>query len=402
MGLLDILGNLTDEQRFGLMGAAANMLSGAPGQRKNFGADIGHGLLGGMQAYQGAKSAKSREEEEKQQREMRALQMAQMKQQQQDQAGMRSLAERSFAPPQALDPRQQEGGQEVVPGGGGMAEYARGLMGIDPVKGYALQQQIAQANQPELMNVAPGATVFDKRANRPVFQAPEKTPDWKDPQYEAVQSRIRAAGRPQVNVNTREETEFSKALGKDQGENYSNLMKSDAMANSKLNKLTRLETLLASSGNTGKLTPATMELKSVAESLGFKVDPKLPFQQAAQALSNEIALELRNPAGGAGMPGALSDRDREFLVNMVPNLAKTPEGNKILIDTMKKLAQREKDVAKLARGYRQKTGRFDEGFYQVLGEFSTQKPLFEAGQQPALSTDEQRELQELRARFGRK
>jgi hypothetical protein len=163
-------------------------------------------------------------------------------------------------------------------------------------------------------------------------------------------------------------------------------MKGDGIATSKITRLSRLENLLDQSGKTGKLTPNTMELKAAAESLGFKVDPKLPFQQAAQALSNELALELRNPAGGAGMPGAMSDSDRQFLTNMVPNLAKTPEGNKILLETHKKVAQREKDVAKLAREYKRKTGKFDEGFYEVLNEFSAKNPLFPQAQQQSNGT----------------
>jgi hypothetical protein len=61
---------------------------------------------------------------------------------------------------------------------------------------------------------------------------------------------------------------------------------------------------------------------------------------------------------------------------MVPNLAKTSEGNKQLIDTAKKIAQREKEVAALAREYKNKHGKFDEGFYEALGRYSERNPLF--------------------------
>jgi hypothetical protein len=99
-------------------------------------------------------------------------------------------------------------------------------------------------------------------------------------------------------------------------------------------------------------------------------------KEAAQALSSEIALQLRNPSGGAGMPGAMSDADRQFLANMVPGLATTPEGRKLMIETATKLAQRDKEVAAMARKYRQKKGNIDEGFYDELAQFSSAKPLF--------------------------
>jgi len=96
-----------------------------------------------------------------------------------------------------------------------------------------------------------------------------------------------------------------------------------------------------------------------------------------------MALELRNPSGGAGMPGALSDKDREFLVSMTPGIAKTPGGNKLIIDTARKLAKRDQDVARLAREYRQRNGSMNEGFYAELQKYSDANPIFAAPTAPA-------------------
>lgn len=41
-----------------------------------------------------------------------------------------------------------------------------------------------------------------------------------------------------------------------------------------------------------------------------------------------------------------------------------------------KVAEREKEVAKLARDYRKRTGRFDEGFFDELATFSAKNPMF--------------------------
>lgn len=336
-----------DPQKQAMMMMALGLLGGAPGQRKNFGADLAHGGLLGMQGLQSAQSMQMKRKEAEERDQLRQMQIEQAR----------------LAQSQAQQ-RQQAIGQ-----------LAQQHPQLAPLFTVAPDKAVDRAFPTPQMAFAPNGQAVDMKALQP-GQDFAKQPEWKDPAYQEFMLKKAREGASRVNVDTRQETEFAKSLGKQQGEDYAGLMKSDAMASSKLNKLGRLESLLASSGNTGKLTPATMELKAAAESLGFKVDPKLPFQQAAQALSNEIALELRNPSGGAGMPGALSDRDREFLVNMVPNLGKTPEGNKMLIGTMKKLAQREKDIAKLAREYRQKTGRFDEGFYQVLSDYSAKNPLF--------------------------
>lgn len=178
-----------------------------------------------------------------------------------------------------------------------------------------------------------------------------------------------------TNVVMKQETEEAKAVGKALGESFNDIQKSGADAGSKINRYDRLWQLLEGV-NTGKLTPAGTELAAWAESVGIKVDPKLGNKQAARALANELALQLRNPSGGAGMPGAMSDKDREFLVAMTPSLANTAEGNKLLIETAKKLAQRDQQVARLAREYRKKHGSMDPGFYEELQRFADANPLF--------------------------
>ena len=90
------------------------------------------------------------------------------------------------------------------------------------------------------------------------------------------------------------------------------------------------------------------------------------------------------------MPGSVSDRDLEFLQAMNPNLAQTPEGRRQLIETRKKLARREQEVAKMAREYAAKNnGRLDSGFEAVLADYAERNPLFE---QQAGSSDRRERL----------
>lgn len=193
--------------------------------------------------------------------------------------------------------------------------------------------------------------------------------------YEQFAKDMKRAGASNVNVTTKQETEEAKAVGKAFGESYADLMKSDMMASSKIAKYDQLSQLL-DGVNTGKLTPIGTDIAAFSKSIGLNIDPNLGNKQAAEAISNDLALQLRNPSGGAGMPGALSDKDREFLTKMTPGIGKDPRANKVLIETAKKLAQRDKDVAKLARQYRQKKGTLDEGFYEELAIFSEKNPLF--------------------------
>lgn len=172
-----------------------------------------------------------------------------------------------------------------------------------------------------------------------------------------------------------QEREEAKKVGGGFGEQYIALQKADVDSRAKMAKYDRMDQLL-SGMQTGKLTPAFTQIQSIADSFGITVDKSLPAKQAFQALSGEIALTLRNPSGGAGMPGALSDKDLKFLQSMTPDLGKTTEGNKLIIETARALAKRDQDVARMAREYRKQHGQFDEGFFDKLDEYSKANPLF--------------------------
>lgn len=191
----------------------------------------------------------------------------------------------------------------------------------------------------------------------------------------SAKTSIAQAGSARNNVNLLQEREESKTVGKYFGEQFADIQKAGMDAYGKVNRLNRLESLLQGV-STGKLTPAATEVKAALSSLGIDIDPNLGAAQAAQAITNELALQMRNPSGGAGMPGAMSDKDREFLQATVPGLAKTPQGNKLLIESYRRLAQRDQQVAKMAREYRKQHGSLDEGFYEQLQAFSEANPLF--------------------------
>lgn len=181
------------------------------------------------------------------------------------------------------------------------------------------------------------------------------------------------------------DTEYETEMAKQSAGQYKTIQDAGMSAQSRINNLTRLNSLLGDYEG-GKFTNTQTGLASAMNSLGIKVDPKLGNKEAAAALANDMALKLRDPANGGGMPGAMSDADRQFLQGMVPNASQTSEGRKLMIDAGIKVAQRDQQVAQFARQWRAKQGRLDKPdvngltFSDHLQQWSSRNPLFPSQQ----------------------
>jgi hypothetical protein len=277
-----------------------------------------------------------------------------------------------------------------------------------------LQFQRAEAARKDsaLLHGSPGTVFLDPKTRQPAFTVPfkpEPTPrevphsdvgklnaDLRvglitQEDYADRVKKLNAPPQPLVTVDNKQPTEFGKAVGREMGEQYAGLLKADMNAPATIGKYNRLGSLL-SSVNSGKFKGTTTDLKAAAKGLGVDLtalgiaDDVAPAQ-AARALSNQLALELRNPAGGAGMPGALSDKDREFLIQSLPTLENDPGAVGKMIEYRVELAKREQQVAKMARAYRKKNnGTFNEGFYDELAAWSEKNPLFKEAPKAAPAT----------------
>lgn len=383
-GLLDFL--KTPEGQ-GLLAATFGGLAGArPGAPLN---TLGRAGLAGLSGYGGAVERQSMQQQQMDAKQLRDMQIQQMQ--------------------QAIEQKQRDQGifsqltsPQVTPGRVDMNEMGLPVVGqaatstpqkFDPMA--ALRQgmspeaatrfaQIEQMSIPKKEVYKPGDVVY--QGDKPVLTIPKEPtiPDavrqfeyaQTNPAFAEYQKSLRRAGATQTNINMGQEKEEAKVVGKAFGEQFADIQKSGFTAQSTINRYDRLGQLLEGV-NTGKFSPLGLEISKAAQAAGFNIDPNLKNKEASVALSNEIALQLRNPAGGAGMPGALSDKDREFLVSMVPGLGTTPEGRKMMLETGKKLAKRDMDVARLAREYRKKNGSLDEGFYDELNDYANKNPLFQ-------------------------
>ncbi|TCR65437.1 hypothetical protein [Bosea sp. BK604] len=232
-----------------------------------------------------------------------------------------------------------------------------------------LDLEIADAKQRQAAN-APTDAVRNYRFYRQEEQAAGRKPM-------GFQEFRRSTGPRTTSRMPEGETEYDKQAAKDFAEMNRDLIKGAQFANQKIATLNRLETLLTSpSVHTGAGAQMALQAARLGKSVfGIETEGLGP-SEAINAIANQFALELRNPSGGAGMPGALAGRDRDFLMSSTPGLERDPEGNRLLIDYMRRINQRSVEVERMRRDYVRTNKRLDEGFFDKLAEFSEKNPLF--------------------------
>lgn len=187
---------------------------------------------------------------------------------------------------------------------------------------------------------------------------------------------------PLVTVDNRGSSKYNDEIDKNFAQQYIDLQNGAQAAQNKIATLQGLQDALGQSSFTGMGAETLLGVKQAARSLGIDIGADLGPEETARALGNQLALQMRSPSNGAGMPGAMSDKDREFLVASVPGLGKTPEGNARLIDFMTRVEQRNIQVAQMAQDYQERNGQLNNGFYQELSAWSAQNPLFPEANQP--------------------
>lgn len=188
---------------------------------------------------------------------------------------------------------------------------------------------------------------------------------------------VAAGMSPKQEATAAANKEFQVTDAKARAQMYDAMQKGAMSNTAKIAKFERVGNLLKDYDG-GKMAQTGFELARFGTSLGVTIDPKLPNKEAAVALANEVALDLRSTADGGGMPGALSDADREFLRSMTPQLGQTAEGRKKVIESRVAVWKREQKVAEMARQYRQKHGTVDEDFFNQLQAWSNRNPIFNA------------------------
>jgi hypothetical protein len=145
----------------------------------------------------------------------------------------------------------------------------------------------------------------------------------------------------------------------------------------KIDRLNQMEQL-ASNPNVYQGAGADLALsaKKWLLAAGVKNAEGIPETEALNALGNQLALSLRNPAGGEGMPGAMSDADRKFLQSSTPGaLSNTRPGNLLLIRLTREQEEWKQRYEQAAANYIA-TKKSNVGLNEYLGSWIQANPRF--------------------------
>ena len=196
------------------------------------------------------------------------------------------------------------------------------------------------------------------------------------------------------------EDEYAKQNAQQDTKRWGDITSNASSARSSVNDLMQMKEALADIKKTGIGQGAAKTLKNVGQSL-FNMDFEgLDDTEMFDAMSKQLALKARSTGEGAGMPGSMSDSDRQFLVDIVPNLSKSKEGNEKLIDYMIRVEKRSIEKQKKAAQYRKKNnGRLDWEFEVEWDDYVESNPLFKEESEKtkvrSRSPEEEAEYQEL-------
>jgi hypothetical protein len=252
----------------------------------------------------------------------------------------------------------------------------------------AMQERMALTPKPQREVVSDNQRIvqFDLLTGRPTTlvdsrpEAPKLSTDYNTWLQEREKGRTtldypawsRSTKQPATNVNVgtqRQENAFTAAQGKEFSELMGQINRESFAAPSQIRKLERMTQLLEGVDG-GRLAPAGLEVASMANSLGIKIDPKLGNKEASQALAREIAGGFRQPG-----TGPMTDKDFDNFLLQVPDLSKTAEGRKQITQTMRNAANRNIKLGELARAYVQRNGQLDNGFMNEAAQFIAENPV---------------------------
>lgn len=140
--------------------------------------------------------------------------------------------------------------------------------------------------------------------------------------------------------------------------------------------INRLDELLGQI-DTGAKTQA---LENFRKATGIALDKNADKVQAASAAAEKIALGLHE----AGT-GTITDRDMESFRQQIPSLMGTPEGNKLVSDTLRGVAEHHRDAAEIAarwRGGKVSVDQAQEALSGLKDPFARMRE-YQAARQPA-------------------
>lgn len=231
-----------------------------------------------------------------------------------------------------------------------------------------LQPGTPEFQRAVLENVNPGQRPTSLMQNLEAAGLQPGTPAYRDAVLQGTRGTT-------VNVGAGEkawDTESAKLFAK----RYDDLSTQAQSAQQMLGLYDLAQAGLDSGVRTGSFGGAEQAVRQMGLALGIGNADKIAGGELLTAVQNRMALQMRSPDSGMGMPGAVSDRDLTFLKEAQIGLDRTPEGNRKMLDAFRRLEQRKVEIAQLADQYVQQKGRMDAGFNQAVREYADANPLF--------------------------
>ncbi len=245
------------------------------------------------------------------------------------------ISSQGIDPLATLTPEQQRmqmGAQAAQRMGGGL----RGLMGGGPT----IQEQLAKAIGEKQREDEAKKEVEGIGQINPQFYTPES--------IEAFRKHAQTTGQKDYSLLKevdRVASTYKAAKTQDNVDAMKARTKAFQSSSGLKVKTTQMKELLDSGLQTGALAKLSKGAKSFVQSLFPDTEIEgLAEAEVFNAISNQLALLIRNPDSGMGLPGATSNRDLNFLIESVPNLGTSVEGNKLLLEVYDKMYNLQVDV----------------------------------------------------------
>ena len=265
------------------------------------------------------------------------------------------------------------------PGEKAMLEQAMAmqLQGMDPMR--QLEMEKARLELDQLRNPQPGFTtltdeqeaqmgldtsgLYQQDAEGRLYTVQEPTKPAEDPtavrEYNFYAQQEQAAGRPvksfdewkkgnakagasSTTVVTGENSSaFAKKTDEAAAARFDGYVQAGANANKMMGDINALVALAPMVG-TGKEAEIRVKLGPIAEAFGIDVDG-LGEAEAFQSIVDRMAPQMRTPGAGSS-----SDFDARQFLSSLPQLGRSPEGNKIITQTLAAVQQYQIAAAELA------------------------------------------------------
>ena len=214
--------------------------------------------------------------------------------------------------------------------------------------------------------------------------------------------RQRAAGvaerAPVISITQEGETAMAKELGKRDAERIDKLENDAQQAFRTLAEVERMSAAVESGRfTTGVFSDARVFLARLADFVGASEDTRELLGDAATADTLDAAAN-RLGVEAAQKLGRITNMSLQFVRDSLPNLTRTPEGNRILMEVMRRTSEREIQLASLAEDFLQRYNTLrpkdERTYFQAVRDLEQEDPVItpelrqrivEGSRQPAKS-----------------